>query len=363
MRSEKDRIFVTKTYLPNKAKFNKYLNKAWDRNWITNNGILVKSLEQRISEELNSCGMLYVANGTIALQLALKSIATAGRIITTPFSYVATTSATVWENFLPVFADVDPSTFNINPEMIEAQITEDTVAILATHCFGNSCDIEALEAIAFKYGLKLIFDASHCFGTKYKKESIFNFGTLSTCSFHATKIFHTVEGGGIFCQEPELQEKIKSLRNFGHQGPESFDGLGINGKNSEFHAAMGHAVLDDFTSIFNRRKRLFELYLDSLNLKKIKTVKIQKDCSFNYAYFPAVFSSEEVMLSTKRILERNNIFARRYFYPSLNKLPYVCNQSCEVAEDIASRILCLPLYHDLSEEKIKEISKTVNNQQ
>ena len=208
MRSEKDKIFVTKTYLPNKAKFNEYLNKAWDRNWITNNGILVKSLEERISEELNSSDMLFVTNGTIALQLALKSFDLGGKIITTPFSYVATTSATVWENFSPVFADIDPSTFNLNPETVEGQITEDTIAILATHCFGNACDIEALEGIASKYGLKLIFDASHCFGTKYKEESIFNYGTLSTCSFHATKIFHTVEGGGIFCQETQLREKI-----------------------------------------------------------------------------------------------------------------------------------------------------------
>src|SRR5690606_18072879 len=220
-------IPVTKPFLPPQEEYEKYLDGIWKREWLTNNGPLVNELELQLKEYLGLKHILYVSNGTIALQMAIKALELKGEIITTQFSFVATTSSIVWEGCKPVFVDIDQATLNIDPSKIEAAITSETSGILATHVYGNPCDIEAIQAIADKHGLKVIYDAAHCFGTKYKGRSVFEYGDISTTSFHATKLFHTIEGGAVFTKDPEVLKKLSFLRNFGHNGPEKYEGVGI----------------------------------------------------------------------------------------------------------------------------------------
>ncbi|MBU3677771.1 MAG: aminotransferase class I/II-fold pyridoxal phosphate-dependent enzyme, partial [Chitinophagaceae bacterium] len=253
-------IPVTKPFAPPIQEYTKLLEGVWQRNWFTNNGPLVNDFELKIKKKLNLPHFLFTGNGTIAIQLAIKALNLKGKIVTTPFSYVATTSSIAWENCTPVFADIDPATFNIDPTQIEQFIDRETTAILATHCFGNPCAITAIEQIAQKHGLKVIYDAAHAFGTTYKGKSVFAYGDISTTSFHATKLFHTIEGGGLFTMNPDLLRTMAYMRNFGHDGPEHFVGLGINGKNSEFHAAMGLLNLHYVDEIMEKRKELYLNY-------------------------------------------------------------------------------------------------------
>jgi dTDP-4-amino-4,6-dideoxygalactose transaminase len=303
--------------------------------------------------------LLFVSNGTIALQLAISALEIQGEVITTPFSFVATTSSLVWEGCTPVFVDIDEKTFNINPELIEQAITEKTTAIVATHVYGNPCDIEAIDVIAKKHNLKVIYDAAHCFGTKYKGRSVLNYGDISTISFHATKLFHTTEGGAVVTQNAELLNKLGYLRNFGHDGPEKFKGLGINGKNSEFHAAMGLANLKYADSILVKRKSDHAIYDTCLAPLKLKKPVINQFSDYNYAYYPVVFRSEKDCLEVLRALEKEEIFARRYFYPVLSQLDYVNQIEMPRAEDVAKRILCLPLYEQISKDEIDMICKII----
>jgi dTDP-4-amino-4,6-dideoxygalactose transaminase len=342
-------IPVTKPFLPPKAEFDRFLEGVWSRNWLTNNGPLVNELELQLKRYLQVSHLLYVSNGTIALQLAIKALQLKGEIITTPFSYVATTSSIVWEGCRPVFADIDPRTLNIDPASIRERITPDTSAILATHCFGNACDIAAIQEIAETHGLKVIYDAAHCFGTKYNGQSIFSYGDISTTSFHATKLFHTVEGGAVFTTDPDLLKRMAYMRNFGHDGPEQFNGVGINGKNSELHAAMGLAVLPYMEAILDQRKKQSLYYDEMLNHLDVDRPTISEGCAFNYAYYPIIFLTEEAAIKAKEALEAQRISPRRYFYPSLSSLDYVEPQPTPAADDVARRILCLPLYHDLSQ--------------
>lgn len=340
-------IPVTKPFSPPIEEYQRLLEGIWERQWFTNNGPLVNQLELSLKSYLGISHLLYVSNGTIALQIAIKALGLKKKIITTPFSYVATTSSIVWEGCTPVFADIDPNTLNINPKGIEALIDDDTEAILATHCFGNPCDIDAIDKIAKKYNLKVIYDAAHCFGTKYNGRSVLEFGDISTISFHATKLFHTVEGGAVVSKEPEIIKKLSFLRNFGHQGQEAFKGIGINAKNSEFHAAMGLINLKYGDDILARRLELTEYYDRILNHDGIRKIELNNKAQYNFAYYPVWFKSEELLATVKSELEKNLIFPRRYFYPSLTQLDYV-EGNCPIAMDISSRILCLPLYHDLT---------------
>ena len=248
-------INVTKPFVPPISEYNDLVEGIFKRSWFTNDGPLLSKLELDLKEYLEVPHLLYVTNGTIALQLGIKALELSGDIITTPFSYVATTSSIVWEGCSPVFADIDAETLNIDVSKIEQLITEKTSAILATHVYGNACDIEAIQKIAEKNNLKVIYDGAHAFGTKYKGKSIFNYGDLSTCSFHATKLYHTVEGGSIVSQDPGLIKKIARMRSFGHISATEFDGCGINGKNSELHAAMGICNLKYINDILSSRKR------------------------------------------------------------------------------------------------------------
>jgi len=344
-------IPVTKPYLPPIEKYQRYVEGIYQRQWLTNNGPLVNELELRLKDHLDLKHLLYVSNGTIALQIAIKALDLKGEIITTPFSYVATTSSIIWEGCKPVFVDVDQETLNIDPNKIETAITARTSAILATHCFGNACDIDTIDSIAKRHSLKVIYDAAHCFGTKYKDKSIFEYGDISTCSLHATKLMHSVEGGLVFTNDPELLKKMAYMRNFGHDGPEKFNGAGINGKNSEFHAAMGLAVLDDIDLILKNRKEQSNFYDHKLKNLSMKKQKINKGCSFNFAYYPIIFENEETCLASKKALEVNEIFPRRYFYPSLSSLNYVEKAKTPNADEISAKILCLPFYHHLSSEE------------
>lgn len=350
-------ILVTKPFMPNCADYIGHLAGIWKREWLTNNGPLVNKLELELKKHLGLKHLLFVSNGTTALQIALRALELEGDVITTPFSFVATSSSIVWEGCRPVFVDIDPDTLNVDPRRIEAAITPRTRAILATHCFGNPCNIDAINAIATQHGLRVIYDAAHCFGTRYKGKSVFEYGDITATSFHATKLFHTIEGGAVFASDPDLLKRMSLIRNFGHDGPERIAGIGINAKNSEFHAAMGLCVLPHMNEIMERRKEQSLRYNELLANLRIRRPLINPDCEFNYAYYPVIFESEGLALSAKRALDERRIFTRRYFYPALSTIPALNPATTPVCEDIAPRILCLPLYHDLAEEEQDMIAR------
>jgi dTDP-4-amino-4,6-dideoxygalactose transaminase len=357
-------IPVTKSYIPDLDSYTSTVKRAFDNAWLTNRGELVLELEESLIDylELKNSKLFCLNNGTIPIQIALKLLANGGEVITTPFSYVATTAAIVWENCTPVFVDIHKDYLTINESKIEEAITENTTCILATHVFGNPCNIEAIEKIAKKHGLKVIFDAAHCFGVKYKGKSIFEYGDVSTCSFHATKLFHTGEGGCIFCKDKDLFKKLYFGHNFGHSGPHDFYGLGINGKMSELHAALGLTVLKDMDKIIFNRSQSVDHYMKHLSSKVVSHLKLREGTEWNYSYLPVVFKSEEELLLAIKKLEEKEIFPRRYFYPSLNKLNYVNDTEMVVSENISSRILCLPLFVGLTENEIKKITDIINSQ-
>lgn len=350
-------INVTKTYLPNFDEYTATLKRAWDKAWLTNNGELVQELETKLKEYLGVKNFLFTNNGTIVLQMALKALGITKEVITTPFSYVATTNVIIWEGCKPVFVDIDPNTFCIDATKIEAAINDNTEAILATHVFGINCDVEAIEAIAKKYNLKVIYDAAHAFGSMYNGKSLLSYGDISTCSFHATKLFHTGEGGCIIANDNELANKLMLYRQFGHVFDDYYS-VGINGKNSEFHAAMGLCVLPNIEAIIADRKRISLLYDMSL-ASILQRPKMENALEYNYAYYPVVFKSEEVLLQVVEKLKEQQIAGRRYFYPSLNELPFIEKQPCPVSEIISRRVLCLPLYYGLENEHIETIIKSI----
>ncbi|HLT32237.1 MAG TPA: DegT/DnrJ/EryC1/StrS family aminotransferase [Aquaticitalea sp.] len=355
-----EHINVTKVFLPNQQEYHKILQVSWDKSWITNRGDLVLELEQKMKQKFRLEHVLLTTNGTLPLQIALKALRLTGEVITTPFSYVATTSSIVWEGLTPVFADIEADSFTIDPLKIEEKITPRTSAILATHVFGNPCDVLAIERLAKKYNLRIIYDAAHSFGVEYHDTSIFEYGDISTCSFHATKIFHTGEGGAFFTKSNKLYETLYHHHNFGHHGPEKFHGLGINAKMSELQAAMGLAVWPYLDAIFSRRKFLYERYLNGLS-PDLGFQEIRPGTVYNYSYFPVVFKSEAQLLRTQAVLNQNHIVPRRYFYPSLNTLPYVAPIDVPIAESLSERILCLPLYFDLTDAQVDLICNLINN--
>jgi dTDP-4-amino-4,6-dideoxygalactose transaminase len=354
-------INVTKTFLPPLEKYIEYLDEIWKTNHITNHGKFVLQLEKELKYYFNVKHLFLVNNGTIALQIALKALQIKGKIITTPFSYVATTSSLVWEGFEPVFADVDENSFCLDPDKIEEQITPEVKAILATHVYGNPCDVEAIAGIAGKYNLKVLYDAAHAFGVRYKGNSLLSYGDIATISFHATKLFHTAEGGAIITNNDELAHKISYMRNFGHNGPEHFWGIGINGKSSELHAALGLCILPEVNNLIKRRKELSALYDQLILTHGLQKQVIREETTYNYSYYPVLFPSESELLSALSSLNANQIFPRRYFFPSLNNLNYVVYKIMPISEDIASRVLCLPLYHDLTEQEVGQISGIIKN--
>lgn len=353
-------IPVTKSYLPNIEEYNLYLKIAWEKVWLTNRGELTIQLEQKLKEYLGVKNIIVTNNGTIPLQIALKLLGNNGEVITTPFSYIATSSAIIWENCKPIFVDINPEYLTIDETKIEEVITSKTTAILATHVFGNPCHVEKIEAIAKKYNLNVIYDAAHCFGVKYNNESLFNYGDVSTCSFHATKIFHTGEGGAVFCNDSELYNKLFYSHNFGHNGPLDFHGLGINAKISELQSAMGLAVFNHLKYIFDERKKVVDFYNKNLNFVILNKIKIRENTEWNYSYYPIIFETEKQLLNVQNKLNLKNIIPRRYFYPSLNTIPFIKGNKMPISESIASRILCLPLYVGLSKIELQKITSIIN---
>ncbi|MBO7258083.1 MAG: DegT/DnrJ/EryC1/StrS family aminotransferase [Alphaproteobacteria bacterium] len=353
-----NKILVTKPYLPAQEEYFDKVKQIFSNHHLTNQGPLLKELEKTLSAFLQAQHFHYVTNGTIALQIALESLDIRdGEIITTPFSYVATTSSILWQRCKPIFVDIEPNNFTIDVNKIEAAITAQTKAIMPVHVFGYACDVDSIEAIAKKHHLKVIYDAAHAFGAQYKGKALCTYGDISTLSFHATKLFHTTEGGACIVSDKTVSDKLELIKKFGHVGDEHFC-LGINAKQSEFHAAMGLAIFPHLKEIIEKRKIISELY-DSYLATDLQRPAPQEDLIYNYAYYPVLFKTEEQLLKVFKILNEKDIYPRRYFYPSLNTLPYVDKQDCPVSEDISSRIACLPLYPDLPLEQVKQIANLI----
>lgn len=353
-------VFVTRTFMPDMEAYTGMLRGIWARGQVTNNGPLCQELESALLPHHGTRHVLLMGNGTITLQIAVKALELRGEVITTPFSYVASTTALIWEQCTPVFADIAPDGFNIDPSAIEAAITPRTTAVLATHVYGLPCDVEAIERIARRHGLKVIYDAAHAFGTWHRGRPLLSYGDVSSCSFHATKIFHTVEGGSVACNDDALYDRMRLMRSFGHVG-DVHHIAGINGKNSELHSAMGLLVLARFEEILERRREQWERYAACLAGVPVRTGLIPSNTRYNHAYFPVVLPTEAVLLAVVEALGAIGVVPRRYFYPALSTLPYVNRAGgCPVAEDVARRVLCLPLYHDLSEGWIDRIAEVVS---
>lgn len=357
-----NKIMVTKTFMPPKAEYFSFLENIFDTGGhVTNQGPLVGQLEEKLKSYLQVENLHYVTNGTVAIQLALSALGlNGGEIITTPFSYVATSSAILWQGCRPVFVDISPNNFTINADLIEEKITQKTRAIVAVHVFGRACEVEKIQEIASRHNLKVIYDAAHAFGSMYKGRSLVSYGDISTCSFHATKLFHTIEGGACIVKDSEVSRKIKLQAIFGHSGDEHYC-LGINAKQSEFHAAMGLANLKYIDDLIEKRKYISDCYHSQLD-RVITLPENPAGLDYNYAYLPVLFQDEMELLNVFEALNKEDIFPRRYFYPSLNTLPYVESASCPISENISSKIACLPLYADLQEADVSKICKIIKEQ-
>lgn len=352
-------INVTRSFMPPIEEYQKYLEQIWESRYLTNEGPLLNKLNDRLKKYLKIDNIELVTNGTIALQLALRALdINDGEIITTPFSFVATSTSIIWERCKPIFVDIDKETLCIDSNKIENAITKNTKAIMAVHVFGYPCEDEKIQDIANKYNLKVIYDGAHAFGSRYKGKSLLEYGDITTCSFHATKLFHTIEGGACIAKEKSVSEKIKSIKNFGSVNGE-YKNVGINAKMTEFNAAMGLANLDYIDANIQERKKLSNIYDE--NLKEIITKpKNIEGLEYNYIYYPVILKSEKDTLSIVKKLNENDINPRRYFYPSLNTLEYIKDRgNCPISEDISRRILCLPLYNGLKEEDILKICKII----
>lgn len=355
-------IPVTKPYLPSIDKYQQHLEGIYQRNWLTNNGPLVQELTSRLSEHLGVQNLLLVTNGTLALQVALKAlkVPASSHVVSTPFTFAATPCVLDWEGHTPCFADIDLESFNLSPTLMEQQLKSNS-AIMPVHVFGNPCDVNQIERLAKDKKSKVIYDACHAFGVKYQGQSLLNFGDAATLSFHATKLYHTVEGGAIVFKNADDLEYAKQLINFGldANGQGMPETVGLNAKMSEFHAAMGLAMLDDIDTVQRQRLAIIEQYQQQL----AGVVSFQvwpEDVENNGAYMPVLFDTEQQLHQVVEGLNATQVFPRRYFYPSLNVSQAFKNgQSCPVSESVALRILCLPLYVGLEEGQVSQICTTL----
>ena len=354
------KIYVTQPSLPPLDDYVEYLKIIWETGVITHNGPLVRKLEYELSNYLNQKTIICVSNGTCALQLAIRALDLSGEIITTPFTYIATANIIAWENCKPVFVDIDSQTWNIDPNKIEEKITDQTSAILPVHVFSAPCDVDRIHIIASKNNLKVIYDAAHAFGVNIAGKSILQFGDISAVSFHATKLFNTAEGGACITDDDMLTERLRRMRFFGFDRKKNIVDCGMNAKMTEISAGLGLANLKYLNQVKQNRKRKYELYISILNDIPFITFQKYKTDEYNYSYMPVVFESEQILLKIQDILKANNIFARRYFYPSLNKLSIFHPQDLlPVSERISRRILCLPLYDTLPVEEIERICQFI----
>jgi dTDP-4-amino-4,6-dideoxygalactose transaminase len=348
-------IFVTMPTLAPLSEVTQLLEGVWDRGILTHNGPLVRQFEKEVQDFFKLSNMVAVSNGTIALQMAIKALSLKGEIITTPFTWVATISSIIWEKCTPVFVDIDPETLNIDPQKIEEKITSNTSAIMPVHVFGNPCDTEAIDIIANKHNLKVIYDAAHAVGSTYKGKSLLEYGDISATSYHATKMLNTVEGGGCIARTDELAKKLERIRFFGHDEQKDIVEDGFNGKMTEVHAAVGIANLQYTQAALNDRKEKYHFYKSTLQCEpQLSFQKISDGC--NCSYFPLIFENESIMNKVLEALAEKNIHARRYFYPSVNTFSKIVSyRSMPISESIASRIVCLPLYFALPLKELELI--------
>jgi len=352
------KIFVTKATIPPLNEYVDEISDIWETHWLTNMGSKYKKLQEELKLYLDTDNIELFTNGHMSLELSLQALGLKGEVITTPFTFASTTHAIVRNGLTPVFCDINPDDYTIDVSKIEALITEKTSAILPVHVYGNVCDVEGIERIADKYNLKVIYDAAHAFASVYKGRALSGYGDIATLSFHATKLFHTVEGGACIVRDEAVNAKLDLIKRFGHNGDTHYC-LGINGKQSEFHAAMGLAVFPHLAQIMAARKQICEEY-DRLLAHAVGRPAVQKDLQYNYAYYPVVFRDEAQLLRVFAALNKAEIYPRRYFYPSLNTLPYLPEKTpCPVSQDICSRIACLPLYPALALEDVRRIAKIV----
>ncbi|MZR64150.1 DegT/DnrJ/EryC1/StrS aminotransferase family protein [Alcanivorax sp. DP30] len=359
-------IPVVKPYLPSREKLDKYIDGIYERAWLSNNGPLVQELTARLEDYLQVSNLLLVSNGTQALQVAYHALElsrgaqdTEIEAITTPFSFIASASSLKWEGINPVFSDIHPQTWCLDPAGLESAITPKTRALVPVHVFGNACDVSAIDAIARKHGLKVIYDASHAFGVKFKGEGLLNHGDAATLSFHATKLFHTVEGGAVVFKRKEDLERARKIINFGIAGSGRIEALGINAKMNEFQAAMGLCVLDEIDANIDARSKVWRFYKQELS----DTVQFQcqdADLVSNFSYAPIVLNNEGEVERVIAALAMIDIQSRRYFHPSLESLPCLGQHKVQPESSlIASRILCLPMYAGLNQEVQKKITNTI----
>ena len=351
-------INVTRSIMPDFERYEEKIKKLWETRWLTNNGDYLVELERRLSERFDTQCVI-VSNGTLALLIAIElfDFPKGSEIIVTPFTFAATVEAIIWQGYKPVFADIDPETFNISPEEIEKRITEKTVAIMPVHVFGNPCNVEEIQDIAEKHNLRVIYDAAHCFDVFYEGKSVYKFGDISVASFHATKVFHTIEGGAIFSDNSELIEKARRLRNFGFNQKVEIVDVGINAKMNEFQAAMGLLNLEIVDEEIEKRKRVFEKYRELLGDVVDYQKLSERLTKYNYIYMPVLFADEKTRDNVFEELRANSYNTRKYFYPSLNSI--FSRQSCPNSESVSSRILHLPLYGDLEDEHIENVCSII----
>lgn len=358
-------IYVTQPSLPPLDEFTEHLKQIWENKILTNNGPFHQQFEQALADYLGVKYISVFANGTLALMTALQALRITGEVITTPFSFVATTHSLWWNNIKPVFADVESNSFNLDPEKVEAAITPLTTAIMPVHVYGNPCNLNEFQRIADTYGLRLIYDAAHAFGVKVNGNSVLNYGDLSILSFHATKVFNTIEGGAIICQDEKTKKRIDFLKNFGFADEVTVIEPGINAKMNEVQAAYGLLQLKYVDENISKRKVITELYREKLtNIAGIKFLNDMKDVDHTYSYFP-IFIDSKVYGKTRDELydelKNHNIYGRRYFYPLISQLPTYRGlpsakpTNLPIAEEVAQQVICLPIYPNLNYSDILSI--------
>jgi dTDP-4-amino-4,6-dideoxygalactose transaminase len=368
--TNQEQILVTSPLLPDLKEFNRYLEQIWESKWITNNGSFHQQFEKALAEYLGVEYISVFTNGTLPLITALQTLGlTKGEVITTPYSFVATTHSIWWNQLTPVFVDIEEETCGMDPEKIEAAITPNTVAIMPVHCYGNPCKTKEIDAIAKKHGLKVIYDAAHAFGVKVNGESILNAGDISTLSFHATKVYNTIEGGALVCHSAEMKHQIDNLKNFGFRGEVTVEAPGINGKMDEVRAAYGLLNLKQVDAAIEARQKVANAYREVL--KDVKGIRFFEDMvgvRHNYSYFPIFVDAEQYGMTRDELYEKmkaENVYGRRYFYPLITAFePYRDYPSANAANlpiaiKIADQVICLPMHHALTTEDVERVVKAI----
>ncbi|MDD2494716.1 MAG: DegT/DnrJ/EryC1/StrS family aminotransferase [Tissierellia bacterium] len=364
------KISVTSPLLPPLEEFIPFLEDIWERKWLTNNGHYHRELEKALVEYLGVDHISLFTNGTLPIMIALQTLRITGEVITTPYSFVATTHSIWWNNIKPVFVDIDPETCNIDPDKIESAITPRTTAIMPVHVYGNPCDTEKIQSIADKYGLKVIYDAAHAFGVKVNGESILNSGDISTLSFHATKTYNTIEGGALVCRDEKTKLRIDYLKNFGFAGETTVVAPGINGKMDEVRSAYGLLELKYVDNAIEKRRSVALQYREALkNVVGITCLQDVPGVRHNYSYFPIFVDATKYGISRDELYEKlkeNNIYGRRYFYPLISEfstysgLESSRKENLPISHKIADSVICLPMHHELSEIDVIRIIETIN---